>query len=95
MYLTLYDLDERISSVWLKFRFKKKKGSLKNFPWVPRLWVGRRQEPQPILGYISKIDGKINSGHKGLSIMSHISCCQTYLWRVLVQFSNFSNLKLP
>ena len=31
--LTLYDLSERISSVWLKFRIKKKKkGSLKKFP---------------------------------------------------------------
>ena len=30
--LTLYDLGERISSVWPKFRFKKKKGSLKKFP---------------------------------------------------------------
>ena len=29
--LNLYDLGEWISSVWLKFRFKKKKGSLKKF----------------------------------------------------------------
>ena len=30
--LTLYDLGERISSAWAKFRFKKKKGSMKKFP---------------------------------------------------------------
>ena len=30
--LTLYDLGERISSVWPKFRLKKKKGSLKKIP---------------------------------------------------------------
>ena len=30
----------------------------------PRLWVGRRCEP--ILGYISKMKGKQNSGSQGL-----------------------------
>ena len=34
LFLTLYDLGKRISSVWLKFRFQKKKGSLKKIPMV-------------------------------------------------------------
>ena len=36
----------------------------KKFLWAPRLWVGRRGEH--ILSYISKINGKQNSGSKGL-----------------------------
>ena len=40
------------------------KGSWKNFPWAPRLWAGRRWEP--ILGYISKCDGKKVLGCNGL-----------------------------
>ena len=32
VFLTFYDLGERITSVWPKFRFKKKKGLLKKFP---------------------------------------------------------------
>ena len=48
----------------LKISFLKKEGIKKNFLWAPRLWVGRRWEP--ILGYISKFDGKKVSGSNGL-----------------------------
>ena len=37
---------------------------MEKYPMSTALWVGRRWEP--ILGYISKIDGKQNSGSKGL-----------------------------
>ena len=35
------------------------------FLWAQRLWVGRLYEPKA-LGYISKFDGKKNSGIDGL-----------------------------
>ena len=38
------------------FVFMRKKNHRKIFIWASRLWVGRRSEP--ILGYISKFDGK-------------------------------------
>ena len=64
-YITLYIQGERICSVWGKPVFQNKKTSWKKFPMSAAI-VGRRYEP--ILGYISKIDGKNNSGHKGLMI---------------------------
>ena len=42
LYLTLYDLGERISSVWPEFRFLKKREHWKNFVRAPGLWAGRR-----------------------------------------------------
>ena len=49
------------------FDFKLWKEHGKNFLWALRLWVGRRYEP--ILGNVSKIYGKNNSGHKGLRLL--------------------------
>ena len=57
------------------FDFKIRRDQGKNFLWAPRLWVGRRQEP--ILGYVSKIDRKNNSDHKGLRSSEKTSCNQT------------------
>ena len=42
-----------------------KEGIIKKILWASRLWVGRRKEP--ILGYISKNDEKMNLVHKGLT----------------------------
>ena len=46
--------------------FLKNKGSWKKFQWTPCLWVGRRLEP--ILGYISKFDGKKFQAVMGLVV---------------------------
>ena len=65
--LTLYDLGERISSVWPKFRFKKRRDKWKN-SYERRVYESVDDKSLYILGYISKIDGKNNSGNKGLNI---------------------------
>ena len=36
--LTLYDLGERISSVWPKFRFKKKEGIIEKISYERRVY---------------------------------------------------------
>ena len=54
------------SSFAIKFQFLIKKGQWRKIHKIIRattLWVGRRSEP--ISGYISKFDGKNNSGRKG------------------------------
>ena len=63
-HLTLSDRGERIGWVWPKFNFRIRRDHEKNLLWVPRLWVRRRWGS--ILGYISKIDEKKDSGHKEL-----------------------------
>ena len=51
-----------------------------NFLWAPRFWVRTRYEP--VLGYISKIDGKQNSWGKGLLIRSTcIISFQSFMYR--------------
>ena len=54
-------LKERLT----KISILKSEEIIKKFLWAPRLWVGTRQ--QPILGYISNIDGHKNLVLKGLS----------------------------
>ena len=57
MILTLCFLTSSTKDDWPKFVFEIRRDHRKNFPWAPRLWVGRRWEA--ILGYISKNRRKI------------------------------------
>ena len=66
------------------FDFNFRRDHQKKISWALRLWVGRRKEP--ILGYISKIYEKENSGSKGLirsfdSWYDNRSVARTGHWR--------------
>ena len=63
--MTLNCLACQICYLRSKFHFKIRRDNEKKIIWAPRLGVGRRWEP--ILGYISKIEGKQNSGSKVLT----------------------------
>ena len=56
------------------FDLKKRRDHRKNFLWASRLWFGRRKEP--LLGYISKINMKQNSGTNGLRYKKNSEWCR-------------------
>ena len=59
----------------------KKKDHRKNSLWASRLWVSTQYEP--LLGYISKINGKQNSDTNGLM-----------MWSVFGEFPFMTNISL-
>ena len=88
IWLALYDLVNEVVQFGQNFDLKIRRDDEQKFLWAPRLWVCRRKKP--ILGYISKIYGKNNSGHKGLSnnipdIISQFICTRINKEMLVVQ----------